>query len=89
MEAMAAGTLVVGFDGVGGRDLLKNNENCRLAPNGDYVSLAYAISPLLDNMLNGGTKSWDAMRENGFKTVAPLTAQRETRSVVEFWQTVL
>lgn len=89
MEAMAAGTLVVGFDGVGGRDLLKNNENCRLAPNGDYVSLAYVISPLLDNLLNGGTSSWQPLRENGFKTVAPLTAQREARSVADFWQSVL
>jgi SAM-dependent methyltransferase len=89
MEAMAAGTVVAGFDGVGGRELLKHGENCLLAPTGDYVSLAYTLAPLLDNMLNGGTAAWGPLRENGFKTAAPLTLERETRSLLDFWQSVL
>jgi glycosyltransferase involved in cell wall biosynthesis/SAM-dependent methyltransferase len=89
MEAMAAGTLVVGFDGVGGRDLLRHGENCLLAPNGDYVTLAYTLAPLLDNLLNGGTASWKELRENGLKTAASLTVKGETESLVQFWQSVL
>ncbi|MBT8341608.1 MAG: DUF268 domain-containing protein, partial [Desulfatitalea sp.] len=89
MEAMAAGTVVAGFDGVGGRELLVNGENCILAPNGDYVSLAYAVAPLLDNLLNGGSAAWEPLRAKGLETTAPLTRQRETRSVVDFWKSVL
>lgn len=89
VEAMASGTVVAGFDGVGGRDLLRHGENCILAPTGDYVTLAYTLAPLLDNLLNGGAAAWKELRENGFKTAAPLTAESETRSLVQFWQSVL
>jgi glycosyltransferase involved in cell wall biosynthesis len=89
VEAMAAGTIVAGFDGVGGRELLQNGENCLLAPSGDYVTLAYMLAPLLDKLLNGGIASVQPLRDKAFQTAATLTPDGETRSLVQFWQSVL
>jgi|GEM_PF-309804 len=89
MEAMAAGTLVVGFDGVGGKQLLRGGENCLLAPTGDYVTLAYALAPVLDSMLAGETAACGKMIAGGLKTVQHMTAEKEAQSLVEFWQSVV
>ena len=54
LEAMASGTIVAGYDGVGGRDLLCGQGpqcNCILAPSGDYLALAYKLAPLLDDLI--------------------------------------
>lgn len=89
LEAMQSGTLVAGFNGVGGQDLLQHNRNCVLAPNGDYLSLAFGLTPLLTDLLAGRENAWQEMIAQGLKSAAPFTPQAEARSLLDYWRSVL
>ena len=89
LEAMQSGTLVAGFNSVGGQDLLRHNQNCVLAPNGDYISLAFSMAPLLIDLLAGRESAWKAMVAQGQRSAAPFTPQAEAQSLLEFWRSVL
>jgi glycosyltransferase involved in cell wall biosynthesis len=89
LEAMQCGALVAGFDGVGGRSLLRHDINCLLAPNGDYLSLAYLLAPVLNDLLAGNMQPWQKFIARGMDTAAAFSTQAEEDSVIQFWQTVL
>ena len=88
LEAMAAGTLVAGYDSVGGRDVLSGSgggQNSLLAPMGDYVSLAFALEPVLDALLAGPLLEWESVLNNASRTVGDLTLENEAGSLIAFW----
>lgn len=89
LEAMAAGTMVAGYDSVGGRELLHGhggNQNCILTPNGDYMSLAYALEPVLNDLLQGKSQKWASMLSNACRTVSGITLEKERQSLISFWE---
>jgi hypothetical protein len=89
LEAMASGTLVAGYDGVGGRDLLRGHgpdQNCILAPMGDYVSLAYALEPVLQALLDGRFVRWKSILSNALKTSRLASPENERNSLIMFWR---
>jgi protein O-GlcNAc transferase len=91
LEAMAAGTLVAGYDSVGGREILCGrgvNQNCILAPNGDYVSLAYALEPVLRDLLRGKSQRTAAIISNARKAVSDITMTNERQSLISFWDSI-
>jgi glycosyltransferase involved in cell wall biosynthesis len=88
LEAMAAGTIVAGYAAGGGNDILVGagpSQNCILAPNGDYVSLAYGLEPALKDLTRGKMSNWAPIVENGKKTTATMTMEYEQASLVSFW----
>jgi protein O-GlcNAc transferase len=88
LEAMAAGAIVAGYDAVGGREILSGHgdeQNCILAPNGDYVSLAYALEPVLLDLIHGQSRSSAAIRSNARKAVSDITLDNERQSLLSFW----
>lgn len=89
LEAMAAGALVVGFDSMGGRGILNNGVNCVLAQNGDYVTLAYDLAPLLDELIQGRSLEWERKILRGIKSVSHLTIGNEVESVIRFWSDII
>ncbi|MEJ2041556.1 MAG: hypothetical protein P8X55_21905, partial [Desulfosarcinaceae bacterium] len=89
VESMQAGTLVAGFDGVGGRDILQHNRNWLMAPNGDYLSLAYTLAPVLEDILNNRMTEWQYLIDEGLATAAAFSAETEEKSLIQFWQSVL
>jgi len=91
LEAMAAGTIVAGYDSLGGRDLLHMqgaDQNCYLAPNGDYISLAYLLEPVLKTLLQGNLSSQSQIITNALNTVADINLENEHRSLIKFWESV-
>ena len=87
-EAMSAGCIIAGFNSVGGQDVLLGQgkgQNSILAPNGDYVSLAYRIEPLLKDLLDNNRQPWDPIIQSGIKGIAHHTPAAEEKSVVDFW----
>lgn len=87
-EAMAAGAIVAGYDAVGGRQRLCGHgpeQNCILAPSGDYVSLAYQLAPLLDDLLTGHTQKWANVIANAQKTVSGMTFKNERDTLIAFF----
>ncbi len=89
LEAMAAGTLVAGYDSVGGRGLLRGRgagQNCIVAPMGDYTSLAYALEPVLDALIHGQIRSWETLLSNGVRTAAEFTLDSENAALMAFWK---
>jgi hypothetical protein len=91
LEAMAAGTVVVGYDFLCGTDILYGQgpeQNCVLAPNGDYLALAYALEPVLKDCISGKMEKWGTIIAGGLKTAASVTVESEKRSLISFWRKV-
>ena len=61
LEAMAMGTVVVGFDGFGGRDFMRSGENCLVVPYCEIEHLAALIGSAMNDMTVGQRLS-DASR---------------------------
>lgn len=92
LEAMAAGTIVAGYDAVGGKDILigeGSHRNCVLVPNGDYLALAYALAPLLDDLIAGRMGKWQNVIANAQYTASELTIGNEANALTAFWQQCL
>jgi hypothetical protein len=92
MEAMRAGTLVAGFNSVGGQAELighGDRQNCILAENLDYVTLAYRIEPLLLDVLKGDMTRWQRIQQNALAFSATYTREAETQSITTMWQALL
>jgi hypothetical protein len=73
---------------VGGQDMLVGEgtgQNCILAQNGDYVTLAYRMEPLLKDLLKGSGQSWQHIIRNGINGVGHHTPASEEKSVIDFW----
>jgi len=88
MKAMRCGTIVAGFNSIGGVDTLKGtgpDQNCILSQTGDYVSLSYALAPLLDDLLCGHLTRWYPIIANGISTTKNFTREAEEESLVQFW----
>lgn len=88
MEAMASGALVAGYDAVGGQELLRGegaNQNSFIVPTGDYVSLAYALEPILNAIVEGNMDMFSSILTKAKSTSDTLTAKNETDSLLSFW----
>lgn len=89
LEAMAAGTIAAGYDAIGGKDILIGEgsyQNCVLAPNGDYLTLAYALAPLLDDIISGRMDKWYNLIANAQSTASKLTVENEALALIAFWR---
>jgi len=91
LEAMRAGTIVAGCNSVGGREQLIGDgpeQNCILAQNLDYDTLARKLEPLLLDLLAGDTTRWDNLRQHALRTSAPFTPEAEAASIVQMWREI-
>ena len=92
MEAMRAGTLVAGYNSVGGqRELIGSGpeQNCVLAENLDYVTLAQKLEPLLLDVLRGDMTQWNQIIHNGIEYSKKFTPEEQERTVVSAWKEIL
>ena len=88
LEAMAAGVVVAGYRALGGRGILRGDgpdQNCILAPNGDYITLAYKLAPLLDDMIHSKMDNWNALIMRAQHTTSACTVESEAGSLIDFW----
>jgi hypothetical protein len=91
MEAMRAGTLVAGYNSVGGqRELIGSGpeQNCVLAENLDYVTLAQKLEPVLLDVLNGDMTSWNPIIHNGIECSKKFTPEEQERTVILAWEEI-
>lgn len=92
LEAMAAGALVCGYDGVGSKDILRSDgksPNSLIASNGDYVTLAYKMAPMLDDLIHDRMDRWDPVINSARRTADGYTAENEASSLITFWKRIL
>lgn len=92
LEAMRAGALVVGYNGVGGqRELIGEGEkqNCVLSENFDYVTLARRLEPLLSDILEGDFARWGHVLRAGLELSNQYTMEEEERTVLGMWDEIL
>jgi hypothetical protein len=92
LEAMRAGTLVAGYNSVGGRRELIGagaRQNCLLVENLDYPALARLIEPVLEAMLAGDLAGWAPIRQNALETAAHYSIETEEQSIVTLWRQLL
>jgi hypothetical protein len=89
LEAMRSGTLVAGYNSVGGRDELVGEgerQNCILAGNADYPHLARLLEPALKDLLAGDLSPWVHVIHNGIQTSNAYTREAEEASVLAMWR---
>lgn len=91
LEAMACGTIVVGYRGVGGNEYLLDegpDKNFFGVENGDYFALSRALEMVM-GLVEGDDPLIGRVIENGLETVRDLTFEREAASIVECWNAFL
>ena len=92
MEAMRAGTLVAGYNSVGGQRELINSgpeQNCILAETMDYITLAQKLEPVLLDVINGNMNRWNTIIRNGVEYSKKFTPEEQERTVVLAWKEIL
>lgn len=92
LEAMRAGTLVAGYNSVGGqRELIGSGDrqNCLLAENLDYPALARLLEPMLEHLISGDMSPWKAIQQNALAAASAYTLEVEEASVVALWREIL
>jgi hypothetical protein len=91
LEAMASGTIVVGYSGVGGNEYLVSEgpeQNAFRVENEDYFALCRKLESVIKKV-ERVDPSIDTVRRNASKTVKPLTFVAEKESLFEFWEQFL
>ena len=80
IEAYLSKTLVAGWDGIGGKEYMTDN-NIWLAPNGDIFRLAIAIGQMVETWLLGEVKdeTWEDME----KATMMYTKEEEKDSILK------
>ncbi len=92
LEAMSSGSIVVGFNSIGGQGMLKGEgleQNCILAQNGDYITLAYKMEKLLIDLIAGSMSRWETLIENSRKLTSSYTLEAEQKSILSFWSQII
>jgi glycosyltransferase involved in cell wall biosynthesis len=92
LESMRSGTIVAGYDAVGGKRALVGkgpSRNCITAENHDYFALGMQLEPLLRDILAGDLSAWQPIVENALEFSARFTLEREEESVVSIWRSLL
>lgn len=88
-QAMRCNTLLAGFDSIGGQGTIcgdGDEQNYLVAQNGDYLSLAWLMEPLLEDLLSGRLNNWEKQRKNAFDLVSFMTKELEEESVISLWK---
>ena len=91
-EAMQAGTLVAGYNSVGmQRELIGSGaeQNCILAENLDYITLAQKLEPLLLDVISGDMNRWTPVIQNGIECSKKFTMEEQERTVLLAWKEIL
>jgi glycosyl transferase family 1 len=78
LEAMAMGTMVIGYDGFGGRHYMRPNENCAVVP---FPQIEHVAEQLLDAISNPERSAEIAQR--GRETAAAFSYPRFRESWIE------
>lgn len=91
MEAMASGTLVAGYDAIGGKELLRGrgaDQNSIIVPTGDYISLAYALEQPLNSILEGNTNNYSSILSKAMTTASEFNSREEADALLSFWSEI-
>ena len=83
LEAMASKTLVIGFDGGGGREFMRHNENCFTTLDGNFREL----SQLLKNVLDMSKKKLEVVLLEALKTSKKYSRKETKRKLSNILKT--
>src|SRR3569832_1099493 len=84
LEAMALGTLVIGYDGFGGRQYLRSGENCLVAP---YPQIDRVADLLIEAVANPARS--EALAARGPGTAAAFSYAAFRRAWIREFRRVL
>jgi hypothetical protein len=85
-EAMASRTLVCGFSSIGGQRVFKSGQNGLFAETGDYLTLAWLMTPLLDDILSSNHQPWDKIIQTAYESTLEMNAENEKNALISFWR---
>ncbi|NQZ58595.1 MAG: hypothetical protein HRT88_14155 [Lentisphaeraceae bacterium] len=91
-EAMRSNTLLCGFSSIGGQNSFigdGEDQNAIITETGDYLSLAWMMEPLLNDILNGELDKWQSIVDRAYEDTLHMTAKREKEELLSFWKRML
>ncbi|MCM8527580.1 MAG: hypothetical protein NE327_13760 [Lentisphaeraceae bacterium] len=90
-EAMRSGTLLCGYSSIGGQRVFiggGDEQNAVIAETGDYLSLAWLMEPLLEDLLNDRYEEWQSIADKAYKDTLHMTSENFESQLVSFWKKV-
>lgn len=88
-EAMRCGTLLAGYSSIGGqRTFIGGGEeqNALLAETGDYLTLAWLMEPLLQDILDEKYEEWQPIVERAYKDTLHMNSENFEGQLTSFWK---
>ena len=88
-EAMRSGTVLAGYSSIGGqRTFIGGGEeqNSLVAETGDYLSLAWLMEPLLEDILNENYDPWQSMLDKAYEDTLHMNTENFEKQLTSFWK---
>jgi glycosyltransferase involved in cell wall biosynthesis len=86
LEAMACGSIVVGFAGGGSLEYMHHLRNCYLAPDADVLTCAEYLGAAVEQVKAG---THGGLRHQAIETAHSYSLARAEATVVAYWKSVL
>ena len=90
-EAMRCGTILCGYSSIGGQRSFiggGDQQNALIAETGDYLSLAWLMEPLLNDLLNDQYEEWQSILEQAYNDTLHMTSENFEKELISFWKKV-
>ncbi len=88
-EAWHSGALLCGYSSIGGQRVFVgggDQQNSLIAETGDYLTLAWLMEPLLDDLLKGEFSHWEKIQLRGHSIAMTMNRENFQNELIAFWQ---
>ncbi|MCM8539866.1 MAG: hypothetical protein NE328_06275 [Lentisphaeraceae bacterium] len=90
-EAMRSGTILCGYSSIGGQRVFiggGEDQNSVIAETGDYLSLAWLMEPLLEDLLSNKYDEWQPIIDKAYEDTLHMNKENFEKQLVSFWKKV-
>lgn len=88
-EAMRSGTLLCGYSSIGGqRSFIGGGEtqNSIMAETGDYLSLAWLMEPLMEDLIEGNYSEWQTILDQAYNDTLHMNPENFKNQLTTLWK---
>lgn len=88
-EAMRSGTLLCGYSSIGGQRTFiggGENQNSIISETGDYLSLAWLMEPLLEDLIEGNYSEWQTILDQAYSDTQHMNKENFHKQITTLWK---
>lgn len=90
-EAMRSGSILCGYSSIGGQRVFiggGEEQNAVIAETGDYLSLAWLMEPLLQDILDERYDDWQDIQDQAYADTKHMTQENFESDLTAFWKKI-